>query len=71
MKKKIKSIKEKKVDRGIILDTVLFKDMVARARKGASNNSIIPLTSMMAIQLEDNKLTLTTTDSKNFLYIIQ
>ena len=71
MKKQMKTIKEKKVDRGITLDTVLFKDMVARARKGASNNSIIPLTSMMAIELQDNKLTLITTDSKNYLYIIQ
>ena len=71
MKKKMKTVTEKKVDRGITLDTTLFKDMVTRAKKGASNNSIIPLTSMMAIELQDNTLTLITTDSKNFLYIIQ
>lgn len=69
MKKKLKSKIQKKS--GIELDTVLFKDMVAKASKGASNNNLIPLTSMMAIQLENNKLTLTTTDSKNYLYIIQ
>lgn len=55
----------------ISLNTILFKDMVARARKGASNNSILPLTSMMAIELKDNTLTLTTTDMTNFLYVIQ
>lgn len=67
--KKLKAVKQKKS--GIELDTVLFKDMVARARKGAGNNNMIPLTSMMAIELQDNKLTLITTDSKNYLYIIQ
>ena len=67
--KKFKTLEKKKS--GIELDTVLFKDMVSRARKGASNNNMIPLTSMMAIELQDNKLTLITTDSKNYLYIIQ
>ena len=68
--KKFKTIKKEKKT-GIELDTVLFKDMVARAKKGVGNNNMIPLTSMMAIELQDNKLTLITTDSKNFLYIIQ
>lgn len=68
--KKLKSL-EKKKKSGIELNTVLFKDMVTRARKGAGNDKRIPLTSMMAIELVDNKLTLITTDSKNYLYIIQ
>ena len=55
----------------ITLNTIVFKDMVARARKGASNNSILPITSMMAIELKDNKLTLITTDNTNYLYVIQ
>lgn len=55
----------------ITLNTVIFKDMVTRAKKGASNNSILPITSMMAIELKDNKLTLITTDSTNYLYVIQ
>lgn len=69
MKKQLKA--KKKIKSGIELDTVLFKNMVSKARKGASNNSIIPLTSMMAIELQSNKLTLITTDSRNYLYIIQ
>lgn len=67
----MKKFKTEKKRTGIELETVLFKDMVSRARKGAGNNNMIPLTSMMAIELQDNKLTLITTDSKNYLYIIQ
>lgn len=55
----------------ITLNTVIFKDMVTRAKKGAINNSILPITSMMAIELKDKKLTLTTTDTTNYLYVIQ
>ena len=69
--KKLKTIKETTKKTGIELETVLFKDMVSKARKGASNNNMIPLTSMMAIELQDNKLTLITTDSRNYLYVIQ
>ena len=56
---------------GITLNTIVFKDMVSKARKGASNNSILAITSMMAIELKDNKLTLITTDATNYLYVIQ
>ena len=55
----------------ITLNGIIFKDMVARSRKGASNNSILPITSMMAIELKDNKLTLITTDATNYLYVMQ
>ena len=55
----------------LTINTILFKDMVTRARKGASNNNILPITSMMAIELKDKKLTLTTTDATNYLYVMQ
>jgi hypothetical protein len=43
--------------------------MVARAAKGASENKLLPITSMMAIELKQNVLTLTTTDTANTLKI--
>lgn len=64
-------VKSKPVSNGIELQTSKLKEMVGRAVKGASFNSILPITSMMAIELKDNKLTLTTTDSNNYLYIIE
>lgn len=51
------------------MKTVKLQDMVSRASKGASNNKLIPITSLMAIQLKDNVLTLITTDATNYLYI--
>lgn len=51
------------------MSTIKFQDMVARASKGASHNKLLPITSMMAIELEDNNLQLVTTDSSNTLTI--
>lgn len=51
------------------LKTAEFQNMVARAIKGASCNSNLAITQMMAIELTDNKLTLTTTDNSNYLYV--
>ena len=49
----------------------LLQSMVAKAVKGASCNKMIPLTSLMAIQCKENKLTLITTDATNYLYITE
>ena len=43
--------------------------MVAKSVRGCSNNKMQPMTSIMAIQAKDGKLTLTTTDMTNYLYI--
>lgn len=51
------------------LSTAKLKDMVTRASKGVGNNKLIPITSLMAIELKDNVLTLITTDATNYLYI--
>lgn len=72
--KKATSTKLKKanvVTNAITLNGVLFKDMVARSRKAASNSIMSPLSQMMAIELKDNKLTLITTDATNYLYVMQ
>lgn len=72
-KKKVKKsvLKSKAVKSGIELRTDKLKEMVSRAVKGASFKSILPLTSMMAIELKDHKLTLKTTDYTNYLYIVE
>lgn len=53
------------------LKTKTLQEMTQRAMKGASNNKILPLTSMLAIELNSNVLTLTTTDFSNYLEIKQ
>ena len=69
-KSNVKVPVKKKAD-GIELKAVKLKEMVSRAVKGASNNKLVPLTSMLNIELKDKKLTLTTTDATNYLYIIE
>ena len=51
------------------IQTELMKDVVARAIKGAGNNKLIPITSMMCIELKEGELTVITTDATNYLYI--
>ena len=51
------------------IQTELMKDVVARAIKGAGNNKLIPITSMMCIELKNGDLTVITTDATNYLYI--
>ena len=55
----------------ITLKTEKLKEMVSRSIKGAGNNKLIPLTSLMAIELKNSKLTLITTDATNYLYIME
>lgn len=55
----------------ITLNTEMFKDAVSKAIKGAGLNKLIPLTSMIAIKVENNQLTLITTDASNTLYIMR
>lgn len=55
----------------LTIETLKFQDMVAKAAKGASENKILPITSMMAIEVASKKLTLTTTDTANTLQIIE
>lgn len=55
----------------LTMRTEKLKEMVSRSVKGAGNNKLIPLTSLMAIEVKNNKLTLITTDATNYLYIIE
>ena len=51
------------------IGTTTFQNMVAKAVKGAGNDNDLYITQLMAIELKDNTLTLTTTDGNNYLYI--
>ena len=53
----------------ITIPAVKFQDMVARATKGASENKLLPITSMMCIELKNHVLSLTTTDTANTLIV--
>ena len=53
------------------LETIVLQEMVAKAVKGAANNKMIPITSLMAIELKDNRLVITTTDASNTLKIVK
>ena len=50
------------------IKTVELQDMVGKAIRCASNNKLIPLTSLMNIKVEGGFLTLTTTDATNYFY---
>lgn len=53
----------------ILVKTLTLQNMVAKAVKGASGNKMIPITSLMAIEMIDGVLTLTTTDATSTLQI--
>ena len=53
----------------LVINTEKFKEMVSRAIKGAGNNKLIPITSLMAIKATKGLITLVTTDATNYLYI--
>lgn len=55
----------------LTIKTEKLKEMVTRSVKGVGNNKLIPLTSLMAIEVKNNKLTLITTDATNYLYIVE
>ena len=54
---------------GLTVKTIEFQEMVARACKGSTQNKLIPLTSLMKIEVKDNVLYLVTTNMSDYLYI--
>ena len=55
----------------LTISTTKLQDMVARASKGVGNNKLIPITSLICIEVKNNRLTLITTDATNYLYITE
>lgn len=53
------------------ISTKLLQDMVSKAIKGAGNNKLIPITSLIGIEILEGKLVLKTTDGSNHLYITE
>ena len=51
------------------IKTTKLQEMLARAVQGASNNKLIALTGLLALELKDGELTITTTDKVNYLYV--
>lgn len=55
----------------LTISTTRFQALLNKAVKGASCNKLIPMTSLIAIKLQNNTLTLTTTDATNYLCLIE
>lgn len=53
----------------LTVNAQVLKEMVSRVVKGASNNKLIPITSLMKIECSNNSFELVTTDATNYLYI--
>ena len=51
------------------MKTTKLQEMLSRAVQGASNNKLIALTGLLALELKDGVLTITTTDKTNYLYV--
>ena len=53
------------------VNTKKLQDMVSKAMKCASCVGDIPLTGMLALELKEGKLTVTTTDENTYLYLTE
>ena len=53
----------------ITISTETLKSLATKASRGASGNSLLPITELIEIRLERGKFSLTTTDGTNFLSV--
>lgn len=51
------------------IKTIALQNMVAKVIKGVGSNKLIPITSMIGIKVEDEKLTLMSTDATSYLSV--
>lgn len=51
------------------VQTEQFKELVAKATQGASNDKLIPITQLIGIKKSGSYIMLTTTDATNYLYV--
>ena len=51
------------------ISTIKFQELMSKAIKGVGNNKLISRTTCIAIKVQDNKLTLITSDNDNFLVV--
>lgn len=55
----------------LTISTTRLQALLNKAVKGAGNNKLIPMTSLIAIKLHEGILTLTTTDATNYLCLTE
>lgn len=55
----------------LTIKTTRLQALLNKAVRGAGNNKLIPMTSLIAIKLKDGVLTLTTTDATNYLTLVE
>ena len=55
----------------LTIGTQRLQALLNKAVKGAGSNKLIPMTSLIAISLNDEVLTLTTTDATNYLNLVE
>lgn len=53
------------------IKTVKLQEMMSKAIRGVGNNKLLPITTLIALEVKDNMLTITSTDATNFLYVRQ
>ena len=51
------------------IKTIKLQELVSKAVKGVGNNKLKPITELICIKVENNLLTLITTDYDNFMYV--
>ena len=51
------------------IKTLTLQEMVAKASKGVGNNRLVPMTTLMCLQVKDGEFTILTTDDVNYLYV--
>lgn len=53
----------------ITVKTIILQEMLSRAIKAVVNNKLLPITSIIGIKCDGNKLTLITSDATNYMYV--
>ena len=53
----------------LTIKTIELQEMVSKASKGSSQNKLLPLTSLMKIEVKDKVLSLVTTNMSDYLFI--
>lgn len=55
----------------LTINTPDFQELIAKANKGVGNNRMIPITSLIKLEVKNNDLTVVTTDGINYLYLVK
>lgn len=53
----------------ITVKTITLQEMLSKATKAVTNNKLLPITGLIGIKCENNKLTIITSDATNYMYV--